>query len=95
MNEYKGVMEHADEAVVFYSKHALEMKRLPLLESSVVKQGFGQDDLQVFNKREDLETFLATHTYDNSIVLLMSSGNYDGLDVEAFSKQATANIQMA
>jgi UDP-N-acetylmuramate: L-alanyl-gamma-D-glutamyl-meso-diaminopimelate ligase len=90
MNEYKGVMEKADEAVVFYSQHALELKRLPVLEPGIVKNGFDQKNIQVFNKRESLETFLVTHTYHNSIVLLMSSGNYDGLDLEAFSKKATA-----
>jgi UDP-N-acetylmuramate: L-alanyl-gamma-D-glutamyl-meso-diaminopimelate ligase len=90
MQEYNGVMEKADEAVVFYSRHALELKRLPVLEMNVVKQGFGQQNLQVFNNREELETFLATHPYDNSIVLLMSSGNYDGLDLESFSKKVTA-----
>lgn len=90
MNEYRGVMEKADEGVVFYSRHALELKRLPLLESAVVKKGFDQENLHVFNKREDLETFLNSHTYTNSIVLLMSSGNYEGLDLDTFAKQAAA-----
>jgi UDP-N-acetylmuramate: L-alanyl-gamma-D-glutamyl-meso-diaminopimelate ligase len=92
MNEYKGVMNKADEAVVFYSRHALELKRLPLLEPSVVKGGFAEEKLQVFNKREDLETFLNNHSYENSTVLLMSSGNYDGLDLDAFSRKATAAV---
>lgn len=90
MKEYKGVMAKADEAVVFYSNHALELKRLPLLEADVVKKGFAQEDLNVFTKRDDLQTFLNTHTYDNSIMLFMSSGNYDGLDLDAFTKKATA-----
>src|SRR6476469_137499 len=89
MKEYKNVMAEADEAVVFYSSHALELKRMPLLDPIVVKKGFAQEALHVINKREDLETFLATHTYNNSIVLLMSSGNYDGLDLDSFSKKAT------
>jgi len=90
MQEYRGVMAKADEAVVFYSKHALELKRLPLLESSVVKRGFNQERLHVITDKNALQTFLDTHTYTNSIVLLMSSGNYDGLDLDQFSKKATA-----
>jgi UDP-N-acetylmuramate: L-alanyl-gamma-D-glutamyl-meso-diaminopimelate ligase len=91
MKEYKDVMEKADEALVFYSRHALELKRLPLLDPALVKNGFNQESLYVFNKRDDLETFLNAHTYNNSIVLLMSSGNYDGLDLDSFSKKAIAN----
>jgi UDP-N-acetylmuramate: L-alanyl-gamma-D-glutamyl-meso-diaminopimelate ligase len=90
MKEYNGVLEKADEAVVFYSKHALDLKGMPLLESRVVKEGFGAPNLQVFTNKSDLETFLNTHAYDNSIVLLMSSGNYDGLDLDGFSKKAIA-----
>jgi UDP-N-acetylmuramate: L-alanyl-gamma-D-glutamyl-meso-diaminopimelate ligase len=92
MNEYKGVMNKADEAIVFYSRHALELKRLPLLNPGLVKGGFAEEKLQVFNKREDLETFLNNHSYENSTVLLMSSGNYDGLDLDAFSRKATAAV---
>lgn len=91
MAEYNGAMAGADEAVVFYSRHALELKRLPQLENAVVKNGFGQETLHVITDRKDLETFLKAHTYQNSIVLLMSSGNYDGLNLEDFSKNAVAN----
>ena len=90
LTQYGGVMEKADEAVVFYSRHALELKRLPLLKNDIVKIGFDETDLHVFDKREELETFLKAHAYNDSIVLLMSSGNYDGLDLDAFSKKAVS-----
>lgn len=90
MAEYDGVMEKADEAVVFYSRHALELKRLPLLEKNVVEKGFGRSNLRVFNQRAELETFLKAHAYENSILLLMSSGNYDGLDLQAMAGKAVS-----
>jgi UDP-N-acetylmuramate: L-alanyl-gamma-D-glutamyl-meso-diaminopimelate ligase len=40
MKEFKGVMQPADEAVVFYSRHALELKRMPLLEKEAVQRRF-------------------------------------------------------
>lgn len=91
LQEYNGVMEKADDAVVFFSQHALELKRLPLLQPAQVAEGFNQPGLHVFSKRDDLETFLNAHTYKNSVVLLMSSGNYDGLDLTAFSQKVTAS----
>ena len=81
MKEYDGAMDNADEAVVFYSSHALELKRMPDLPAEKVKQGFAKDNLIVINKKEELEEFLTTRHYSNSNLLLMSSGNYDGLDI--------------
>ena len=81
MKEYDGTMDNADEAVVFYSSHALELKRMPELSAEKVKQGFAKDNLIVINKKEELEEFLTTRHYSNSNLLLMSSGNYDGSDI--------------
>jgi UDP-N-acetylmuramate: L-alanyl-gamma-D-glutamyl-meso-diaminopimelate ligase len=81
MKEYEGAMSDADEAVVFYSSHALELKRMPELPKEKVKEGFAKDNLQVINKREELEQFLKSQNYSDTNLLLMSSGNYDGLDV--------------
>ncbi|RYG04133.1 MAG: peptidoglycan synthetase [Chitinophagaceae bacterium] len=89
MTEYKGVMDPADEAVVFYSKHALELKRMPDLPVEAVKAGFEKDELQVFNTRAELDAWLNSRDYLNSNLLLMSSGNYDGLDILNFAAKVT------
>lgn len=89
MQEYNGVMNDADEGAVYYSKHALELKRLPFLDKEVVREGFAKGILNVFNTREELQSWLDGLDYRNSVVLLMSSGNYDGMDVEAFAKSIT------
>ena len=89
MQQYAGVMNDANEGAVFYSKHALEIKRLPHLEKEVVKEGFAKGALNIFNTREELQSWLDGLDYNNSVVLLMSSGNYDGMDVEAFAKKLT------
>ena len=89
MKEYSGVLEQADEAVVFYSRHALELKRLPELKKEAVAAGFGKKGLEVSNEREELERWLQGRDYTNSIVLLMSSGNYDGLDLEGLAQRIT------
>ena len=81
MKEYEGAMDNADEAVVFYSNHALELKRMPALAPEKVKQGFAKDNLLIINKKEELEQFLTNQHYSNANLLLMSSGNYDGLDI--------------
>ena len=86
MDQYKGAMEAADEAVVFYSQHALEIKRMPDLDPQQIMQGFERNDLHVFNKRAQLEKFLDAQDYSNTNLLMMSSGDYEGLDVNSLKK---------
>ncbi len=89
MSEYKGAMDKADAAVVFYSKHALELKRMPDLPAEKVSEGFGKDGLLVMNDKDTLWDWLQEQSFENSNLVLMSSGNYDGLDMLTFAKQIT------
>ncbi|MGI8582573.1 MAG: UDP-N-acetylmuramate--L-alanine ligase [Chitinophagaceae bacterium] len=81
MKEYEGAMDNADKAVVFYSSHALALKKMPEISEEKIKQGFNKDELLVINKKEELEKFLQKENYSNSNLLLMSSGDYEGLDI--------------
>jgi len=83
MDQYQGAMDPADEAVVFYSKHALEIKRMPELQPEQIAAGFGRKDLHVFNQRAQLEAFLDAQQYKDANLLLMSSGDYEGMDVHS------------
>jgi len=89
MTEYKGAFDKADVGVVFYSKHALELKRMPDLPKEKVSAGFGKEGLQVFNDKNDLWNFLQQQDMHNANLLLMSSGNYDGLDMNGFAASIT------
>ncbi|MGZ5133910.1 MAG: UDP-N-acetylmuramate--L-alanine ligase [Flavitalea sp.] len=91
MNEYKGTMDQADEAAVFYSQHALELKRLPVLLKEKVREGFGNNKVKVIDAREELERWLKMFNYSNTNLVLMSSGNYDGADMLTFANLITKN----
>jgi UDP-N-acetylmuramate: L-alanyl-gamma-D-glutamyl-meso-diaminopimelate ligase len=91
MSEYKGALDKADHAAVFYSKHALELKRMPELPKQTVKNGFQKNDLSVITDRRELQEWLGQQRYQNANLVLMSSGNYDGLDVIEFGKKITAS----
>lgn len=89
MNEYKGAMDKADIAIVFYSKHALELKRMPDLPKNKVQQGFAKEGLLVMTDKNELWNWLQQHSFINADLLLMSSGNYDGLDMLTFAQSIT------
>lgn len=91
MSEYNGALAKADTAIVFYSKHALELKRMPDLPADKVRQGFNQPGLLVMNHKEDLQNWLENRSFDQANLVLMSSGNYDGLDMLTFAKRITGN----
>ena len=89
MQEYKGAMDKADIGIVFYAKHALELKRMPDLPADKVYAGFAKEGLLVMNDAKVLWEWLQSQTYTHTNLLLMSSGNYDGLDMLTFAKQIT------
>ena len=89
LKEYNNSLQYADVAVVFYSQHALELKRMPALPKELVYEGFNKEGLIVINSKEELNNWLHQQNYTNSNLLLMSSGNYDGVDMQNFAKNIT------
>jgi UDP-N-acetylmuramate: L-alanyl-gamma-D-glutamyl-meso-diaminopimelate ligase len=82
LNEYKEALNAADEAVVFYSPKALEIKQLKAITEEQIFEAFGRKDLKIFTNPEDFREFLKSKSYLDQVLLLMSSGNYGGLDFE-------------
>ncbi len=89
MEQYNGAFDQLDVGVVFYSKHALELKRLPDLAVEKVIQGFNKKGLIVINDKKALADWFEQQDFNHSNILLMSSGNYDGLDIISLAKQIT------
>ncbi|AUC15757.1 peptidoglycan synthetase [Tenacibaculum sp. SZ-18] len=84
LKEYKGALDAADKAVVFYSPHAVQIKRLEEISQDQIFEAFQREDLIVYTKPEDFKDFLFSENLENSALLLMSSGNYGGLDFDEF-----------
>ena len=80
--EYKGALDNADEAVVFYSPHAVKIKQLEEVTEQQISEAFQRDDLIIYTNPIEFKNFLFNQNLKNKAVLLMSSGNYGGLDFE-------------
>ncbi len=80
--EYKGAMDKADVAIVYYNPHTIEHKKLKPITIEQVKQAFARKDLQVFTNSQELMNTMKTSGFHDTNLLLMSSGNYDGVDVK-------------
>jgi UDP-N-acetylmuramate: L-alanyl-gamma-D-glutamyl-meso-diaminopimelate ligase len=86
LKEYKGALDAADVAVVFYSPHAVEIKKLKEVTHEQIANAFERDDLIIYTNPDDFKQFLFSQNFDNKALLLMSSGNYGDLDFEELTK---------
>jgi UDP-N-acetylmuramate: L-alanyl-gamma-D-glutamyl-meso-diaminopimelate ligase len=82
LKEYKGALDAADVAVVFYSPHAVEIKKLEKVTHQQIAEAFQREDLIIYTNPDDFKQFLFSQNFDSKALLLMSSGNYGGLDFE-------------
>jgi UDP-N-acetylmuramate: L-alanyl-gamma-D-glutamyl-meso-diaminopimelate ligase len=87
LKEYDGAMDKADQAYVYFNPHTLELKKLPEISVEQVKQAFNRDDLKVYNDATEMLSELLQQDMDNTILLLMSSGNFDGLEPADIAKK--------
>ena len=82
LGEYKGALDQADKAVVFYSPHAVKIKQLDEVTTAQIGAAFGREDLMMFTNPAEFKAFLFSQNLEQTAVVLMSSGNYGGLDFE-------------
>ena len=86
LNEYKGSLDPVDVPVVFFSPEAVENKRLEPITQKQIFDAFDRKDLIVFTDPPEFQKFLRDQNYHNTVLLLMSSGNYGGLDFDEVKK---------
>lgn len=83
LKEYSHSMDAADNALVYFSHHALQLKGLPALDAGTVQKYFDRDDLLVIDNKEALEKKvqdILRAAGSPVCLLLMSSGTFDGID---------------
>ena len=82
LNQYKGALAAADISVVFYSPRAVEIKKLQAISHQQIMDAFQNEDLVVYTNPSEFKDFLLSQKFSNTSLLLMSSGNYGGLNFD-------------
>ena len=80
INQYKKTLSLADKAIIFYDPEALKIKNRSPISTEIIQAAFDHDFLKVITKTSSLEEYLFSQKYDNKIMVMMSSGNFGGLD---------------
>jgi UDP-N-acetylmuramate: L-alanyl-gamma-D-glutamyl-meso-diaminopimelate ligase len=83
---YDGAMNAADEALVYFSPAVVAHKKLEPLTLEQVQNAFG-GKVKVVNKTEEVLEFINSKNWNNSVLLMMSSGNFDGIDYEKLGEE--------
>lgn len=82
LSQYEGALDAADVAVVFYSPDAVAIKKLEEISKEQIESAFNRSDLIVYTNPDDFKSFLLVQEFNEAVLLLMSSGNYGGLDFD-------------
>lgn len=81
LEQYDHAMDGLEEAIVFYSEDALKIKRMEPISPEFIKEKFKNKDLKIFTNAEDLHAYWETLDKTKGVFLMMSSGNFGGLDL--------------
>ncbi|MBN1199107.1 MAG: peptidoglycan synthetase [Bacteroidales bacterium] len=81
LSHYAGAMDEADVAIVYFNPHAVQLKRLPPVTPQQISAGFDLPGLEVFSDSEKLKKRLSEFPKEEVVYLMMSSGNFDGMDL--------------
>lgn len=81
IGQYRHTLDLADEAVVFYQPETLALKNRPPIPPEMIRSAFNREDLTLITDSEALSTYIEGQNERPLVLLLMSSGNYGGLDL--------------
>ncbi len=84
---YKGTMNTADMAMVYYNPETIRHKRLEMINTDQVKNAFDHPNCRVYNDADKIRSDLSKLNLENANLLLMTSGNFSGIDFKNFSKE--------
>ncbi len=82
LDEYANSMDMADEAIVYFNAHTIEHKKLPPITVEQVRKSFAREDIIVIDTTEALKSHLDSIPKNGDVMLMMSSGTFDGLDLK-------------
>ncbi len=82
LKQYDGSMKEADLAIIYYSPKTIKHKKLEAISKNEVIAAFNSSNIEVITDSSNLLEKLNGISWENKNLLLMSSGNFGGLDLK-------------
>jgi UDP-N-acetylmuramate: L-alanyl-gamma-D-glutamyl-meso-diaminopimelate ligase len=89
---YDGAMKDADRALVYFNPKVVEHKRLPPVSADEVKAAFNTENVEVYTDSAALISALKSISWHEKTLLMMSSGNFDGINFEKFGAEIRQSL---
>lgn len=86
LKEYQNSMNGPETAIVYFNPKVISHKKLEPISEKDVQNAFNRPDLVVVTSAKELQLKLQEYSWHNQNLILMSSGNFDGMDVVSFAK---------
>ncbi|MGW8123888.1 UDP-N-acetylmuramate--L-alanine ligase [Roseivirga echinicomitans] len=86
ISQYKDTFNSSDEAIIFINPDAVKQKGLETLTEADLRKAFNRKDIILFNESAKLKDHLLKHQWANKNLILMSSGNFGGLNLAALKQ---------
>ena len=86
LEKYRDTLKHSDECYVYYSEKNMRIKRLEPIDSELIIRSFNHSSLTVIDNYEKLNKKIYDLDLSNSVLLMMSSGKFGGLNIDKIKK---------
>ena len=86
LEKYRDTLKHSDECYIYYSEKNMRIKRLEPIDSELIIRSFNHSSLTVIDNYEKLNKKIYDLDLSNSVLLMMSSGKFGGLDLDKIKK---------
>ena len=81
LQQYENTMNEADLAIVYIDEKTFKHKKMEPLSANDVQTSFNDQNIVFFSDAGNLERYLRGLNFNNTNLLLMSSGNFGGMDL--------------
>ncbi len=92
LNQYANKFDAPDLSIVYYNPETVKHKKLPEITKKDISKGFAKDTLMVFDNSQLMRDFVESIPLKNTVLLLMSSGNFDGIQLKDFANELVSKI---
>jgi len=92
LKQYANAFKGTDEAIVYFNPEVVSAKKLETIQEQDIKKGFNNDKVLVFTNVNELEKHLLSKSWANTNLLLMSSANFNGMNLQQLAKKITESV---
>ena len=86
LQQYAHCMDKADVPIVYFNPHTIAHKHLPPITEEMILDSFKNEKIKVYQDSSMLKDDLLKMKWKNKTLLMMSSGNFDGLDFKEIAQ---------